>query len=60
MKHFNRTLTFDFGSSNTKVYENGRIVFDEPTLVTHWPNGAASIGRKALVTVSADRYQIVS
>ena len=39
---------------------NRTLTFDEPTLVTHWPNGAASIGRKALVTVSADRYLIVS
>lgn len=52
MKHFNRTLTFDFGASNTKVYENGRVVFDEPTVVAHWPNGAASIGRKALIYYS--------
>ena len=49
MKYFNRTLTFDFGASNTRVYENDRVIFDEPTVVAHWPNGEVSIGRKAQI-----------
>lgn len=50
MKFFNRTLVFDFGSSNTIVCEDGKVVFDEPTLVTYWPKGEANIGNKALLT----------
>lgn len=50
MKFFNRTLVFDFGSSNTIVCEDGKVVFDEPTLVTYWPKGVANIGNKALLT----------
>lgn len=49
MKFFNRTLVFDFGSSNTIVCEDGKVVFDEPTLVTYWPKGVANIGNKALL-----------
>ena len=49
MKFFNRTLVFDFGSSKTIVCEEGKVVFDEPTLVTYWPKGVANIGNKALL-----------
>lgn len=49
MKFFNRTLVFDFGSSKTIVCEDGKVVFDEPTLVTYWPKGVANIGNKALL-----------
>ena len=49
MKIFNRTLVFDFGSSKTIVCEDGKVVFDEPTLVTYWPKGVANIGNKALL-----------
>ena len=36
MKCFNRILIFDFGTSKTRVCENGKIVFDEPTEISYF------------------------
>ena len=47
MKCFNRILVFDFGTSNTRVCENGKIVFDEPTEISYFSDGHIDIGYKA-------------
>lgn len=47
MKCFNRTLIFDFGTSRTRVCENGYVVFDEPTEIAYFSNGDMRIGNKA-------------
>lgn len=47
MTFFNRTLTFDFGSSNTIVCEEGRIVYDEPTEISILEDGSVKVGIKA-------------
>ena len=47
MTFFNRTLTFDFGSSNTVVCEDGRIVYDEPTEIGILEDGSVKVGIKA-------------
>ena len=60
MKYFNETLIFYFGAYSTKVYKNGIVIFDEPAIVTFWPNGTVSEGRKALVTVMVDQCLIVN
>ena len=39
MKIFNRTLVFDFGSTNTVVCEDGQVVFDERTAIAIMSNG---------------------
>ena len=37
MRIFNRTLVFDFGSSNTVVCdENGEVIFDEGTVIVYY------------------------
>lgn len=49
---FNRTLIFDFGTSNTVVCdENGTVLFDEPTMIASFygPNEPLLIGNKALI-----------
>jgi actin-like ATPase involved in cell morphogenesis len=47
MKCFNRILVFDFGTSKTRVCENGKIVFDEPTEISYFSDGHIHIGYKA-------------
>lgn len=47
MNLFNRTLTFDFGSSNTVVCENGRVVYDEPTEIAILNDSVVKVGIKA-------------
>ena len=47
MKCFNRILIFDFGTSKTRVCEDGKIVFDEPTEISYFSDGHIHIGYKA-------------
>lgn len=47
MKLFKRSFTFDFGTANTVVCKNGQVVFDEPTLVSVWPDGLVEVGQEA-------------
>lgn len=54
MKCLNRTLAFDFGSSNTVVCENGQVIYDEPTEVAMFSDGAILIGAKARIFYSGE------
>lgn len=47
MKFFNRTLAIDFGSSNTVVYEDGQLIFDEPTVIIVFQHGKIREGNRA-------------
>ena len=47
MGFLRKSLTFDFGSANTVVCENGQIVFDETTLISVWPEGYIEVGQDA-------------
>ena len=58
MKLFNKTLTFDFGSSNTIVCEDGCVVYDEPTEIAVFNDGRVKIGFKARSFYSCD-YKVI-
>lgn len=58
MKLFNRTLVFDFGSSNTVVCENDQVIFDELTEISYFSDGNVKIGCKARGFYSID-YKVV-
>lgn len=59
MKSFDRTLIFDFGTSNTRVCEDGHIIFDEPTEISYFSNGDIRIGDKARGFYSM-HYEVVN
>ena len=47
MKIFKKSFVFDFGSANTVVSQDGRIVFDEVTMISVWPDGYVDVGEEA-------------
>lgn len=59
MKLFNRTLVFDFGSTNTVVCEDGQVVFDERTAIAVMSNGHVYAGDRAFAYFSDINYQLI-
>lgn len=56
MRIFNRTLIFDFGSSNTVVCdENGEVIFDEGTVIVYYADGYVEIGERAYILREGER-----
>ena len=58
MKFFNRTLVFDFGSANTVVCEDEKVVFDERTTIAIMSDGDIYIGNRACAFFSCD-YELI-
>lgn len=59
MRIFNRTLVFDFGSSNTVVCdENGEVIFDEGTVIVYYADGYVEIGKRAYLSREGERKHI--
>ena len=58
MKLLNRTLTFDFGSSNTIVCEDGCVMFEEPTEIAVFNDGRVEVGIKARLFYSCEYERI--
>lgn len=59
MKIFNRTLVFDFGSTNTVVCEDEQVVFDERTAIAVMSNGHVFAGDRAFAYFSDINYQLI-
>ena len=55
---FSRTLIFDFGSSNTVVCEDGKVVFDERTEIAYFVDGYVEIGYRARTLREGERELI--
>ena len=58
-KFFNRTLVFDFGSTNTVVCEDGQVVFDERTAIAVMSNGHVFAGDRAFAYFSDINYKLI-
>ena len=59
MRIFNRTLVFDFGTSNTVVCdENGEVIFDEGTVIVYYADGYVEIGKRAYLSREGERKHI--
>lgn len=58
MNIFKRTLTFDFGSSNTVVCEGGCVVYDEPTEIAVLYYGSVKVGITARAFYSCKSERI--
>ena len=51
-------MVFDFGTTNTRVCEEGQVVFDERTAIAILPGGCIAVGSRALACYSCE-YELI-